>query len=55
LQRALRAVGFDLKDDEVIGRRTLEALNRTEQPEWNFAILCAFRSECAGYYRLWRF
>lgn len=52
LQRALRAVGFELEEDGVIGKNTLAALNRTQSSEWNFSILCAFRSELAGFYRL---
>lgn len=52
LQRALNSVGFSLNDDGILGDETLQALNRTAQPEWNFAILCAFRSEIAGFYRL---
>nr|DAI24810.1 MAG TPA: Lysozyme [Caudoviricetes sp.] len=52
LQRALNCVGFKLAVDGALGPATLEALNRTESPEWNFAILCAYRSELAGYYRL---
>lgn len=52
LQRALNCVGFKLKEDGGLGPETLKALNRTESPEWNFAVLCAYRSELAGYYRL---
>lgn len=52
LQRALNCVGFKLKEDGRLGSETLKALNRTECPEWSFAILCAYRSELAGYYRL---
>lgn len=52
LQRALNSVGFILNDDGILGAETLQVLNRTAQPEWNFAILCAFRSEIAGFYRL---
>lgn len=52
LQRALNCVGFKLIEDGRLGQETLKALNHTECPEWSFAILCAFRSELAGYYRL---
>lgn len=52
LQRALNCVGFKLQEDGNLGPATLAALNRTECPEWNFAILCSYRSELAGYYRL---
>lgn len=52
LQRALNCVGFKLSEDGQLGIKTLEAINRTGNPEWNFAILCTYRSELAGFYRV---
>jgi lysozyme family protein len=49
LQRALKANGCsDIKEDGIIGRMTLAAVNRVDAS----ALLAAIRSEAAGYYRL---
>jgi lysozyme family protein len=48
LQRALRATGAKVEEDGVIGPVTLEAVNKAD----NAALVAAFRSEAAGYYRL---
>jgi lysozyme family protein len=47
IQRALLAVGVDLKDDGAIGPVTIEAING-EDP---LIVLAATRSEAAGFYR----
>ncbi|HAV61683.1 MAG TPA: peptidoglycan-binding protein [Verrucomicrobiales bacterium] len=47
LQRALRAVGYDLKDDGIIGNITIGAAKQADE----FATVVAMRSEAAGYYR----
>lgn len=52
LQRALRAVGNELADDGILGLKTLACLNQAGSPEMCYAILCAYRSELAGFYRL---
>jgi lysozyme family protein len=47
LQRALRAVGNPVKEDGVLGKITLTAVNSADSGE----LLAALRSEAAGYYR----
>lgn len=47
IQRALLAVGANLKDDGAIGPVTIEAING----EGALVILAATRSEAAGFYR----
>jgi lysozyme family protein len=47
LQRALRAVGNPVKEDGVLGKITLAAVNSADET----ALLAAIRSEAAGYYR----
>ena len=47
LQRALRAVGFRVKEDGILGKITLAAINAANEN----ALLAAIRSESAGYYR----
>jgi lysozyme family protein len=47
LQRALRAVGSPVKEDGVLGKITLAAVNSANET----ALLAALRSEAAGYYR----
>jgi lysozyme family protein len=47
LQRALRAVGNPVKEDGVLGKITLAAVNAADAGE----LLAALRSEAAGYYR----
>jgi lysozyme family protein len=47
LQRALRAVGNSVKEDGVLGKVTLAAVNSADSGE----LLAALRSEAAGYYR----
>jgi lysozyme family protein len=49
LQRALRAVGVIVKEDGIIGPKTIEGATTLEP---NSHILCALRSEAAGYYRM---
>lgn len=47
LQRALRAVGNPVKEDGIIGKITLTAINASNEK----ALLAALKSEAAGYYR----
>lgn len=48
LQRAVRASnGEQLKEDGIIGSKTLQAIKLCDES----SLLCAFRSEIAGYYR----
>jgi lysozyme family protein len=47
LQRALRAVGNTVKEDGILGKVTLAAVNFSNANE----LLAALRSEAAGYYR----
>jgi lysozyme family protein len=47
LQRALRAVGNPVKEDGVLGKITLAAVNSADAGE----LLAALKSEAAGYYR----
>jgi lysozyme family protein len=47
LQRALRAVGNPVKEDGILGKITLAAVNFANET----ALLAALRSEAAGYYR----
>jgi lysozyme family protein len=49
LQRALRSVGIStIIDDGLIGPKTISAIEMVD----NHALLAAFRSEVAGYYRI---
>jgi lysozyme family protein len=48
LQRALRACGFTLDQDGVIGPATLNAIDAADP----LMLLAALRSEAAGFYRL---
>lgn len=47
LQRACRACNASVVEDGLLGPETFEAVNKTPP----IAILAAFRSEAAGYYR----
>ncbi len=47
LQRALRSTGNFVKEDGHLGEITLAAINTANAP----ALLAAFRSEIAGFYR----
>jgi lysozyme family protein len=47
-QRALRANGFLLKEDGILGPKTMDAINRA-YPE---RLIPTLRSESAGFYRL---
>ncbi len=47
LQRALRACGRPVADDGMVGAETRAAAAAANQP----ALIAAFRSEAAGYYR----
>jgi lysozyme family protein len=47
LQRALRAVGNPVKEDGILGKITLAAINASDEA----VLLSALRSEAAGYYR----
>ena len=48
LQRACRACRHVIKDDGVIGKMTLSAVNNIPHP----TLITAIRSEAAGFYRL---
>lgn len=48
MQRALRALGFNLKEDGIIGSATLGAINGSDSSK----LIIAIRSEAAGFYRL---
>jgi len=48
LQRALRAVGIQIKEDGVFGKITLKAVNKVSPS----CLLAAMRSEAAGHYRM---
>ena len=48
LQRALRAVGIQIKEDGIFGKITLKAVNKVSPS----CLLAAMRSEAAGHYRL---
>lgn len=48
LQRALRSVGKEVREDGIIGPNSLDAINSSD-PEH---LLIALRSEAAGFYRL---
>ena len=47
LQRALRAIGNPVKEDGIIGKITLLAVNSSNEKE----LLAAIKAEAAGYYR----
>jgi lysozyme family protein len=50
LQRALRAVGRNVKEDGIIGPQTIQAAT---QHEYQYGAICsALKSEAAGYYRM---
>lgn len=57
LQRALRSCGLDMKEDGVMGPITrglfIGFVNRSEPDKLinSFGLLCALKSEMAGYYR----
>lgn len=46
-QRALRAVGVQVKEDGIVGSKTIHAINAADPDLY----LVALRSEAAGYYR----
>lgn len=48
LQRACRACGVPVAEDGAVGSQTIAAVNQIYAP----TLLAAFRSECAGFYRL---
>lgn len=48
LQRAVRAYGSNMVEDGIIGDATVNTVNTCADPG---ALLAAFRSEAAGYYR----
>ena len=48
LQRALRSVGIQIKEDGIFGKITLKAVNKVSPS----CLLAALRSEAAGHYRL---
>lgn len=48
LQRALRATGFILEEDGIIGSKTIQCANEANPS----TLLAAMKSESAGYYRL---
>lgn len=47
LQRAIRAAGKDIKDDGIIGAKTIEALFLCDP----YVVVAALKSEAAGRYR----
>jgi lysozyme family protein len=47
LQRALRAVGNPVKEDGILGKVTLNAVNSADEK----VLLAALKSEAAGHYR----
>jgi len=47
LQRAIRACGLLIKDDGIIGNKTLESINVVDE----LSLIPAYRSEAAGFYR----
>ena len=48
LQRSVRATnGEQLKEDGIIGQKSLQSIKLCDE----FALLCSFKSEIAGYYR----
>jgi lysozyme family protein len=48
IQRALRAAGYPVIEDGLIGSVTLSAINKADPTD----LLAALKSEAAGYYRL---
>jgi lysozyme family protein len=48
IQRALRAAGYPVIEDSLIGPITLAAINKADPTD----LLAALKSEAAGYYRL---
>jgi lysozyme family protein len=52
LQRALRACGMPVKDDGILGARSRAAIRLVTESGRGDALLCALRSEAAGFYRL---
>ncbi len=52
MQRAIRsAIGLKLEEDGVFGIKSLAGLNMCKPP----ILLSAFKSECAGYFRMIRY
>jgi len=48
IQRAMMSVGVELVEDGILGPKSFSAINSVD----NNALLAAYRSEAAGYYRV---